>query len=320
MSISKELEQKIHDTINSLAQQHIKPTYEAIRGAGGYSYNSIKPALKSWRDQKDAATDEQAEQKASEIVVDEAVKAQIVSQLDTMVTDLLVSVTTQAQQKAAERLTLERTIHEDAISSLSAEVSDLEHYIATIEADNEQLKTDQAAFDIANRTLTQQLEQTITDNQRLQRDITSVEDDNEQLKNSHQRLITDITKATAETATLTEQLTEKKAKVVTLSLQLSDRQTQSNEQLTHIAQLKGEIKGYEKTDQQLRGEIETLKARHDNFVTQIATLTEQNKQLLHNVDDLQLAQQTEAELTGVERKKSAPARQTEADRKIVAKP
>lgn len=47
MSISKELEQNIHDTINRLVEHGIKPTYEAIRGEGGYSYNSIKPALKS---------------------------------------------------------------------------------------------------------------------------------------------------------------------------------------------------------------------------------------------------------------------------------
>ena len=295
MSISKELEQKIHDTINTLVDKDVKPTYEAIRGEGGYSFNSIKPALKTWRENK-AAAGEPRENKAAEITVDEELKKVVLDDLELMVTDLLITVTTQAQDKANETLNLERIAHDETVKDLKHEIVDLESYIDNTDAENEQLKTDNAELETTNLDLVSKVEQTTSDNKSLKRHIESVESDNKQLKDANQSLTTDLTKANAEKALFIEQIAKQKADIEKSSKKFDDLQVRNNEQLTQIAQLSGEIKGYEKSDKQLRAELESIKSKHDNFVGEIATLKQQNKQLSSDVNVFELAQQTEAEL------------------------
>lgn len=311
MTISKELEKNIHDTINALVEQNVKPTYEAIRGEGGYSYNSIKPALKSWRERK-AAIGEPKEKKSTEIAVDEELKQVVLGELETMVTDLLITVTTKAQEKANETLNLERSAHDETVKDLKHEIVDLESYIDNIDAENEQLKTDNAELETNNADLASKVEQTTSDNKSLKRDIESVDSDNKQLKDANQSLTTDLTKANAEKASFIEQIAKQKADIEKSSKQIDDLQVKSNEQLTQIAQLSGEIKGYEKSDRQLRAELESIKSKHDNFVGEIATLKEQNKQLSSDVNVFELAQQTEAELADSisQEQKTSTARKT----------
>lgn len=308
MSISKELEQNIHKTINVLVEKDVKPTYEAIRGEGGYSYNSIKPALKSWRENK-AAAGEPREKKAAEITVDEELKTLVLGNLETMVIDLLVNVTTQAQEKANETLNLERLAHDETVKDLKADHADVESYIETTDAENEQLKIDKAALEKTNADLVAKVESTTSDNQALTRHVESAESDNANLKTANQSLTTDLTKANAEKSSLMEQNDKQKATIEKSSKQFDDLQARSNDQLTQIATLSGEIKGYDKSDKQLRAELDSLKSKHDDYVSQIATLKEQNKQLS---SDFELAQQTEAELTDLDSKKTPTARKTAA--------
>lgn len=309
MSISQELEQKIHETINALVEQNIKPTYEAIRGEGGYSFNSIKPALKSWRENKDAAG-EPSEKKTAEIAVDEELKEVVLANLEAMVTDLLITVTSQAQEKASETLNLERAAHDDTVKNLKSEVSDLEDYIQKTDAESEQLKADKAKIEQENADLVATVEQLTNDNKSLNRDIENVKNDNATLKSNNQSLTTNLTKANAEKSMIIEQSDKQKIEIEKLSKQFDDLQIKSNEQLTQIAQLKGEINGFDKSDKQLRSELENLKARHDDYVTQIATLKEQNKQLSSDVDDFQLAQQTDDDIKVSEDKKTDTTRKT----------
>lgn len=311
MSISKELEQNIHDTINELINQDVKPTYEAIRGAGGYSYNSIKPALKSWREKK-AAAGEPSEKKAAEFTVDEELKKSVLGELETMVTDLLVNVTSQAQEKANETLNLERSAHDETVKNLNSEVAELESYIETTDKENEQLKTDKIELEKANTDLAAKVEQTSNENQSLKRHVESAESDNATLKTANQTLTTNLTKANAEKSSLTDQNDKQKSAIEKSSKQFDDLQAKSNEQLTQIATLSGEIKGYDKSDKQLRAELENLKAKHDDYVSQIATLKEQKKQLSSDVNDFELAQQTEAELADLDSKKTPTPRKTAA--------
>lgn len=306
MSISKELEQNIHNTINELVEQGTKPTYEAIRGEGGYSYNSIKPALKSWREKK-AAAGEPREQKSAEISVDEELKTLILSELETMVTNLLVNVTTQAQEKANETLNLERLAHDETVKDLKGEIFDLESYIDNTDAVIETLTASKAELEQANADLVAKVEQTINDNQALKRHVESLESDNATLKTSNQSLTTDLTKANAEKSSLVEQNDKQKAALEKSLKQFDDLQATSNKQLTEIATLSGELKGFDKSDKQLRAELESLKSKHDDYVSQIATLKEQNKQLSSDVDSFELAQQTEAELAEIESKKTTTA-------------
>lgn len=303
MSISKELEQNIHDTINRLVEHGIKPTYEAIRGEGGYSYNSIKPALKSWREKK-AAIGEPRENKSAEINVDEELKTLVLGNLETMVTDLLINVTTQAQEKANETLNLERSAHDEVVKDLKGEIVDLENYIDKTDAAIETLKTRKSELEQSNADLVAKVEQTSNKNQALKRHVESAESDNARLKASNQQLTTDLTKANAEKLTLLEQVDKQKAELEKSSKQFDDLQAKSNEQLTRIATLSGEIKGYEKSDKQIRAESESLKAKHDGYVSEIATLKEQNKQLSSDVDSFEFAQQTEAEIAESESKKN----------------
>ena len=309
MSISKELEQNIHDTINNLVEHGIKPTYEAIRGEGGYSYNSIKPALKSWREKK-AAIGEPRESKSAEINVDEELKILVLGNLETMVTDLLINVTTQAQEKANETLNLERSAHDEVVKDLKGEIVDLENYIDKTDEAIETLKTSKSELEQSNADLVAKVEQTSNENQALKRHVESVESDNARLKASNQQLTTDLTKANAEKSTLLEQVDKQKAELEKSSKQFDDLQAKSNEQLTQIATLSGEIKGYEKSDKQLRAELESLKAKHDGYVGEIATLKEKNKQLSSDVDSFELAQQTEAEIAESESKKTTTARKS----------
>lgn len=295
MTISKELEKNIHDTINALVEQNIKPTYEAIRGAGGYSYNSIKPALKSWREKK-AAAGEPRESKSAEISVDEELKTLVLGELETMVTDLLVTVTAQAQEKANETLHLERSAHDEMVKDLKGEIVDLEDYIDKTDAAIETLKTSKAELEQSNTDLVAKVELTTNENQSLKRHVESVESDNATLKTANQSLTTDLTKANAEKSSLIEQNDKQKSAIEKSSKQFDILQSKSNEQLTQIATLSGEIKGYEKSDKQLRAEVESLKAKHDGYVSEIATLKEKYKQLSNDVDSFELAQQTEAEL------------------------
>ena len=309
MSISKELEQNIHDTINNLVEHGIKPTYEAIRGEGGYSYNSIKPALKSWREKK-AAIGEPRESKSAEINVDEELKILVLGNLETMVTDLLINVTTQAQEKANETLNLERSAHDEVVKDLKGEIVDLENYIDKTDEAIETLKTSKSELEQSNADLVAKVEQTSNENQALKRHVESVESDNARLKASNQQLTTDLTKANAEKSTLLEQVDKQKAELEKSSKQFDDLQAKSNEQLTQIATLSGEIKGYEKSDKQLRAELESLKAKHDGYVGEIAILKEKNKQLSSDVDSFELAQQTEAEIAESESKKTTTARKS----------
>ena len=311
MSISKELEQNIHDTINTLVEQDVKPTYEAIRGAGGYSYNSIKPALKSWREKK-AAAGEPREQKSAEITVDEELKNLVLGELEIMVTDLLVNVTTQAQEKANETLNLERSAHDDIVKDLKVEIVDLESYIDNTDAVIETLTNSKLELEQSNADLVAKVEQTTNENQSLKRHIESAESDNATLKTVNQNLTTDLTKANAEKSSLTEQNDKQKSAMEKSSKQFDDLQAKSNEQLTQIATLSGELKGYDKSDKQLRAELESLKAKHDDYVSQIATLKEQNKQLSNDVNDFELAQQTESELAESYSKKTPTPRKTAA--------
>ena len=309
MSISKELEQNIHDTINTLVEQDVKPTYEAIRGAGGYSYNSIKSALKSWREKK-AAAGEPREQKSAEITVDEELKNLVLGELEIMVTDLLVNVTTQAQEKANETLNLERFAHDDIVKDLKSEIVDLESYIDNTDAVIETLTTSKAELEQSNTDLVAKVEQTTNDNQALKRHVESADSDNANLKTANQNLTTDLTKANAEKSSLLEQNDKQKSAIEKSSKQFDDLQAKSNEQLTQIATLSGEIKGYEKSDKQLRAELESLKAKHDNYVSEIATLKEQNKQLSSDVDSFELAQQTDSDLAESDSKKTPTPRKT----------
>lgn len=302
MTISKELEKNIHDTINALVEQNIKPTYEAIRGAGGYSYNSIKPALKSWREKK-AAAGEPRESKSAEISVDEELKTLVLGELETMVTDLLVTVTAQAQEKANETLHLERSAHDEMVKDLKGEIVDLEDYIDKTDAAIETLKTSKAELEQSNTDLVAKVELTTNENQSLKRHVESVESDNATLKTANQSLTTDLTKANAEKSSLIEQNDKQKSAIEKSSKQFDILQSKSNEQLTQIATLSGEIKGYEKSDKQLRAENESLKAKHDGYVSEIATLKEKYKQLSNDVDSFELAQQTEAELAESDSKK-----------------
>jgi chromosome segregation ATPase len=311
MSISKELEQNIHDTINTLVEQDVKPTYEAIRGAGGYSYNSIKPALKSWRENK-AAAGEPREQKSTEISVDEELKTLVLGELETMVTDLLVTVTTQAQEKANETLNLERSAHDEVVKDLKGEIVELENYIEKTDAEVAELKEGTARLEKTNAELVAKVELTSNDNQALKRHVESVESDNATLKTSNQSLTTDLTKANAEKSNLLEQNDKQKSAIEKSAKQFDDLQAKSNEQLTQIATLRGELKGFDKSDKQLRSELENLKAKHDDYVSQIATLKEQNKQLSSDVNDFELAQQTESELADLDSKKTPTARKTAA--------
>lgn len=311
MTISKELEKNIHDTINALVEQNIKPTYEAIRGAGGYSYNSIKPALKSWREKK-AAAGEPRESKSAEISVDEELKTLVLGELETMVTDLLVTVTAQAQEKANETLHLERSAHDEMVKDLKGEIVDLEDYIDKTDAAIETLKTSKAELEQSNTDLVAKVELTTNENQSLKRHVESVESDNATLKTANQSLTTDLTKANAEKSSLIEQNDKQKSAIEKSSKQFDILQSKSNEQLTQIATLSGEIKGYEKSDRQLRAELESIKSKHDNFVGEIATLKEQNKQLSSDVNVFELAQQTEAELADSisQEQKTSTARKT----------
>lgn len=302
MTISKELEKNIHDTINALVEQNIKPTYEAIRGAGGYSYNSIKPALKSWREKK-AAAGEPRESKSAEISVDEELKTLVLGELETMVTDLLVTVTAQAQEKANETLHLERSAHDEMVKDLKGEIVDLEDYIDKTDAAIETLKTSKAELEQSNTDLVAKVELTTNENQSLKRHVESVESDNATLKTANQSLTTDLTKANAEKSSLIEQNDKQKSAIEKSSKQFDILQSKSNEQLTQIATLSGEIKGYEKSDKQLRAENESLKAKHEGYVSEIATLKEKYKQLSNDVDSFELAQQTEAELAESDSKK-----------------
>ncbi len=311
MSISKELEQNIHDTINALVEQDVKPTYEAIRGAGGYSYNSIKPALKSWRDNK-AAAGEPSEKKSTEIVVDEELKTLVLGELETMVTDLLVTVTSQAQEKANETLNLERSAHDEVVKDLKGEIVELENYIEKTDAEVAELKDKTATLEKTNTDLVAKVEQVTSENQALKRHVESAESDNGNLKTANQSLTTELTKANAEKSSLLEQNDKQKSAIEKSSKQFDDLQAKSNEQLTQIAILSGEIKGYEKSDKALRSELDSLKSKHDDYVSQIATLKEQNKQLSSDVNDFELAQQTEAELAELDSKKSPTARKTAA--------
>ncbi len=307
MSISKELEQNIHDTINTLVEQDVKPTYEAIRGAGGYSYNSIKPALKSWRENK-AAAGEPREQKSTEISVDEELKTLVLGELETMVTDLLVTVTTQAQEKANETLNLERSAHDEVVKDLKGEIVELENYIEKTDAEVAELKEGTARLEKTNAELVAKVELTSNDNQALKRHVESVESDNATLKTSNQSLTTDLTKANAEKSNLLEQNDKQKSAIEKSSKQFDDLQAKSNDQLTQIATLSGEIKGYEKSDKQLRAELESLKAKHDNYVSEIATLKEQKKQLSSDVDSFELAQKTDSDIAESDSKKTPTPR------------
>lgn len=260
--------------------------------------------------EKKAAAGEPREQKSAEITVDEELKNLVLGELEIMVTDLLVNVTTQAQEKANETLNLERFAHDDIVKDLKSEIVDLESYIDNTDAVIETLTTSKAELEQSNTDLVAKVEQTTNDNQALKRHVESADSDNANLKTANQNLTTDLTKANAEKSSLLEQNDKQKSAIEKSSKQFDDLQAKSNEQLTQIATLSGEIKGYEKSDKQLRAELESLKAKHDNYVSEIATLKEQNKQLSSDVDSFELAQQTDSDLAESDSKKTPTPRKT----------
>lgn len=309
MSISSELEKKIHDTINSLIEQSKKPTYEAIRQAGGYSFNSIKPALRSWNEQRQAKGEE-VEQKNNDIEVDEELKALVLDDFEETLNDLLITVTKQAREKANEKLKLERSSHDETVNNLQSEIKDLENYIAQSDEENEKLKNDNEELDKSNADLVTNVEYLSGENKGLKRDIEKFDTDNKQLAENNKQLTIDLTKSNAQNETLLEQNSTLKLELEKTQKQLSELQDKSNQQLSEIAQLQGTVKSYENNDKEQRLELDKIRARHDEYVTQIATLKEQNKQLTSDVKDFKLEQQTEDDLAESEKKKTTATRKT----------
>lgn len=282
MSISTELETKIHDAIDAIVERGEKPTYEAIRAESGSAYNSIKPALESWKERKDDASNEQQED-VSEADVNQQLKAQILTSLEPVVVQLIITATKDADEKAQAQSIVDRKKYETDIAKLENDVEAAERYAAVIEKESDKTKQELSESVSQLKEQSLKLDAATAKNSALERDVESLTTNNSSLNTANQELNTKLVQAHAEVKTLTDMADKTKVKFDKLDNDHTALSDKYNQLLELSSEQKGDLKSAEKTAAELRSEMAELKSKHEDNVAEIATLKALNSQLEQSI-------------------------------------
>lgn len=289
MSISVELEQKIHEAIDAIVERGAKPTYEAIRAESGSAYNSIKPALISWRARETKAADIPQEE-VSKVAINQTLKAELLALCEQGLDQVMMTATQDAVETASAKAIADRKEYDAKIAELEGEVTDAEAYAATIEKESDDTK--KALSDHARQLEEQGLKlKAATDkNSVLERDVETLTTNNLSLNNDNQALNTQLVQARAEVKVLTDTVETAKGTFDKLDGEhkaLTDKYTQ----LVEVSsELRGDLKSANKTAADLRSEMAELRLRHNDYVAEIATIKAHNAQLQEAIEARNTAQ------------------------------
>ncbi len=278
MSISPELEKKLHEHINTIVKRGDKPTYELIRSESGSSLNSIKPALDSWKAQQDTQPNNDSSDDRK-VEVDAELKALLMQQFGELADNVIITVTATAQDSANETLIHERVTNSEQLKKKDAEIVETNAYSDAREKEIELLNLEIESLKAANEKQRteladqgDQLNKFNAENSTLQREIATLKHDNKILHDNNAQLTIKIVQATAEIQTLNETSSSLKNKKEVLVKEQEQLHTKYTQQLEQLSELKGATKSDENIKQDLRAEIEKLQNKLELYVTEVATL------------------------------------------------
>lgn len=278
MSISTELETKIHDAIDAIVERGEKPTYEAIRAESGSSLNSIKHALGSWKEREDETSNDKQED-VSEADVNQELKAQMLASLEPVVVQIIIKTTKDAVEKAQAEAIVDRKKYDTDIDELKSDVKASERYAAVIEKESDKTKQELSESVSQLKEQSQKLDATTAKNSALERDVETLTTNNLSLNTVNQQLNTKLVQANAEVQTLTDMVDKAKVKFDKLDNDHTALTDKHRQLLELSSEQKGDLKSAEKTAAELRSEMAELKSKHDDYVAEIATLKTINSQL-----------------------------------------
>ncbi len=278
MSISTELEKKIHDAIDAIVKRGEKATYEAIRAESGSSLNSIKHALESWREREDEASNDQQDD-VSEADVDQTLKAQLLASFEPVVVQLMINTTKDAVEKAQAQAIEDRKKYETDTAKLESDVKAIGEYAAVIEKESDKTKQELSESVSQLKEQSQKLDATTAKNSALERDVETLTTNNLSLNTVNQELNTKLVQAHAEVQTLTDMAEKAKVKFDKLDNDHTALTDKHRQLIELSSEQKGDLKSADKTAAELRSEMAELKSKHDDYVTEIATLKAINSQL-----------------------------------------
>jgi chromosome segregation ATPase len=281
MSISAELEKKLHSHISEIVSRGDKPTYELIRSESGSSLNSIKSALDSWKalQETQPSIDSNDDHK---IEVDAELKGLVMQQFGEVADTLIRTITQTAQDDANETLVHERTTNSEQLKKMVAEVAEINVYsdarekdIELLSIEVESLKTTIETQQADIKEKIDQLNKVTSESSTLQREMATLKQDNKNLHNVNAELTTKVVQATAEIQTLNETSSTLKAKNNTLSKEQNQLHAKYTQMLEQLSELKGTTKSDETIKKELRADNEKLREKTDQYVAEIATLKAQ---------------------------------------------
>ena len=278
MSISIELEQKIHEAIDAIVARGEKPTYEAIRADSGSAYNSIKPALISWRARETKAADVPQEE-VSQVAINQTLKAELLALCEQGLDQVMMTATQDAIETASAQAIADREEYEAKIAELEGEVKDAEAYAATIEKESDDTKT--VLSDHARQLEEQSLKlKAATDkNSGLERDVETLTTNTLSLSSDNQALNTQLVQALAEVTVLKDTVETAKGQFDKLDGEHNTLTEKHNQLVEVSSEQKGDLKSANKTAADLRSEMAELRLKHNDYVAEIATIKAHNVQL-----------------------------------------
>ena len=278
MSISIELEQKIHEAIDAIVARGAKPTYEAIRAESGSAYNSIKPALISWRARETKAADIPQEE-VSQVAINQTLKAELLVLCEQGLDQVMMRATQDAADKAGAQVIADRKEYETKVAELEGEVKDAEAYAATIEKESDDTKT--VLSDHARQLEEQSLKlKAATDkNSGLERDVETLTTNTLSLSSDNQALNTQLVQARAEVTVLKDTVETAKGQFDKLDGEHNTLTEKHNQLVEVSSEQKGDLKSANKTAADLRSEMAELRLKHNDYVAEIATIKAHNVQL-----------------------------------------
>lgn len=289
MSISAELEQRIHEAIETIVERGAKPTYEAIRAESGSAFNSIKPALISWRARKTEVADIPQEE-ISKVDINQTLKAELLALCEQGLDRVMMTATKDAVDKAGAQAIADREDYEARIAKLEGEVEEAEEYASSIEKVSDEIRKSLA--DNVNKLEEQglKLKAAIDKNSVLERDVETLTTNNLSLNEDNKALNTQLVQARAEVQILTDTVETAKGKFDKLDGEHTALTKKYNQLVELSSEHKGDLKSANKTVADVRSEMVELRSKHDAYVTEIATLKALNIQLEEIIQQSTVAQ------------------------------
>ncbi len=278
LSISTELEQKIHEAINDLVADGQKLTYENIRNATGSSFNSIKPALYSWKamQEKHGKAEQQTD---DEIEIDQDMVDLVVDEMKETIVEVIKTVTVKAKQRANEKVSILTNAQELAAESYEKESKATADYINSLEKQNLDLQTIDAERVKTLGAQTAELNEIAAVRNTLKKEVDAADSKAKELRANIDSLTTEKITFKANNDNLTSNVTElqtdlKKSKEDATQLNVS-----SNEQIKEISKLLGTATANKETIADLREQLDKTRDKEGENLNTIASLKATAEQL-----------------------------------------